>query len=159
MPPVIRRVLLGSLVAAATLGAASVATARSTYADHVVGTEFPPISSTRGTFLGVATGGLPGAWRVQIRHDALRRSGSVPITGGSFAMRTTTHGTLRAAVTGGSVAVVDGGAGCRDQTFAVHVALAGGSFTGTLTHHRHAFFGRCVIYAATIEGDASLSAA
>ncbi|MGZ6881083.1 MAG: hypothetical protein ACXVGB_14435 [Mycobacteriaceae bacterium] len=56
--------------------------------DRVVGTEIPPISSTLGTFLGVASGELPGQWRVQIVHQPLASGPSVAITGGTFMMHT-----------------------------------------------------------------------
>lgn len=146
-------VLLGLLV----IPAAS-ASAAASYRDRVAGAELPPITSTLGTFAGVAVGALPGGWRVQISHERLRPAGSVAITGGTFSMQTLKHGTLHATVTGGSVAVVDDGGGCRNQVFAVRAELSDGTFTGTLTHHRRSLFGRCLIYAATISGHAVLGA-
>jgi hypothetical protein len=128
------------------------------YRDRVAGAEFPPITSTLGTFGGVAVGVMPGAWRVQISHQPLRAAGSVAITAGTFSMQTLSHGTLNATVTGGSVSVVDNGGGCRNQRFAVRAELSDGTFIGTLTHHRRSILGRCVIYAAMITGRATLQA-
>jgi hypothetical protein len=54
------------------------------------------------------------------------------------------------------VSVVKPGANCTTQVYAVHVLLAAGTFAGTLMHHRRSLFGRCVIYAATIDGRAVL---
>jgi hypothetical protein len=55
--------------------------------------------------------------------------------------------------------VTNRGAHCTTQVYAVHVKLATGAFDGTLQHHRRSLFGRCVIYAATIDGHAVLQAA
>jgi hypothetical protein len=54
------------------------------------------------------------------------------------------------------VSVTNRGSHCTTQVYAVHVELTAGSFDGTLMHHRRSLFGRCVIYAATINGHAVL---
>jgi len=59
---------------------------------------------------------------------------------------------LRGSVTGGTVSVTDRGSHCTDETYEVTVSLSNGSFDGTLTHHRRSIFGRCQLYAATIDG-------
>jgi hypothetical protein len=123
----------------------------------VVGTEVPPISSSLGTFVGAAHGPI-GGWGIQIRHRPLRTGPTVPITGGSLWLALRTGDALHSQVAGGSVTVTSRGARCTNQVYAVHVELAGGStFDGTLVHRRHSFFHRCVIYAATISGHASLA--
>jgi hypothetical protein len=124
---------------------------------RVVGTEVPPISSTRGTFVGASQGPV-GAWRISIRHQALSTGPTVAVTGGSLLIALRTGAALRSAVTGGSVSVTNRGSHCTTQVYAVHVQLAAGSFDGTLMHHRRAVFGRCLIYAATINGRAVLDA-
>jgi hypothetical protein len=151
------RLALGSAVAAAFLVAATGGMAGSTYDERVLGTELPPITSTLGTFAGVAAGRLPGEWRVRIYHERLRASGPAAITGGWFTMRTL-HGRMRADVVGGSVSPVKTGGTCGNQVFAVHAVLSDGSFDGTLIHHRRSVFGRCVIYVATISGQATFVA-
>lgn len=157
------RLLVVAATAFALLIAASRASASSSYPDGVTGIEVLPITSTLGTFTGVAVGPLPGRWRVQIAHQPLRTGPSVAITGGSFIMhtldlRTLDRGTVTGVVTGGSVTVVNPGARCTDQVYTVDAALTVGRFTGTLTHHRRVILGRCVIYAATITGRATLTA-
>ncbi len=123
---------------------------------RVVGTEVPPISSTRGTFVGASQGPV-GAWRIQIRHEALQTGPTVAITGGSLLIGLRTGTALRSSVVGGSVSVKNPGSRCTTQVYAVRVHLTSGTFDGTLAHHRRSFFGRCVIYAATISGHAVLS--
>lgn len=140
------------VVSAAVCGSAFAAS----YDDRVVGEEVPPISSTLGTFVGAAHGGLSGAWRITIRHDELRTGPTVAITGGSFSMRTPLGRRIASPVVGGSVSVVSPGSGCKNQVYAVDVELGSGSFVGTLTHRRRSVLGHCVIYAATISGHATI---
>ena len=149
---------LAVLVTVGIFCVAGVASASATVDLRVVGTEVPPISSTRGTFVGASQGPV-GAWRISIRHEALRTGPTVAITGGSLLIGLRTGAALRSSVTGGTVSVVKPGAKCSTQVYAVHVLLAAGTFDGTLMHHRRSLFGRCVIYAATIDGRAVLQAA
>jgi hypothetical protein len=145
------------LLAAVALACAGAASAASRTDLRVVGTEVPPISPSLGTFVGAAHGPV-GAWGIQIRHEPLRTGPTVEITGGSLWLALRTGAALHAPVEGGSVTVRSGGARCTNQVYAVHVELAGGSaFDGTLVHRRRSFFHRCVIYAATIGGRASLA--
>lgn len=153
----LRRPALLLLVASGALAAATACSAGASYADRVAGIEVPPITSSLGTFVGLAAGPLPGRWRVQIAHEPLRTGATVAITGGTFTMHPVGAAEIAAPVTGGSVAVVSPGAGCTDQRYAVSATLSVGSFAGTLVHHRHALLGRCVIYAATISGRATLT--
>lgn len=149
---------LAVLVAVGVVGLAGAAFASAKVDLHVVGTEVPPISSTRGTFVGASQGPV-GAWRISISHQALRTGPTVAVTGGSLLIALRTGTALRSSVTGGSVSVVKPGTSCTTQVYAVHVQLAAGTFDGTLMHHRHSLFGHCVIYAATISGHAVLQAA
>ena len=145
--------LAGVLAAAATASAAAATITTAT----VNGTEVPPISSTLGTFVGVAGKPLRASWRVQIDHQPLATGPTVAITGGSYSFLTLSRRILSGPVTGGSVTVVDRGSHCANQTYEVSLQLAGGSFDGTLTHHRRSLLGRCVLYAATIHGRATLT--
>jgi len=146
---------LAVLVAVGVLGVAGAASGSAKVDLRVVGTEVPPISSTRGTFVGAAQGPV-GAWRISIRHEALSTGSTVAVTGGSLLIGLRTGAALRSSVTGGSVSAVNRGSRCTTQVYAVHVELAGGTFDGTLQHHRRSLFGRCLIYAATISGHAVL---
>jgi len=148
---------LAVLVAVGVLGVASAASGSAKVDLRVVGTEVPPISSTRGTFVGAAQGPV-GAWRISIRHEALSTGSTVAVTGGSLLIGLRTGTALRSPVTGGFVSVTNRGAHCTTQVYAVHVRLASGTFDGTLLHHRRSLFGRCLIYAATISGHAALQA-
>ena len=67
------RTILGTLALTllAALALAGVCSATTAYGDKLSGTEVVPVSSTRGTFVGVATGQLPAAWRVEIAHEPL----------------------------------------------------------------------------------------
>jgi hypothetical protein len=146
------------VAAALVLALAAAATASSTVDVRVAGTEVPPISSTLGTFVGTAHGGLLGAWRIQIAHEPLRTGPVVAITGGTFSLLTRDGHRVGSRVLGGSVTVMRAGGRCGNQVYAVTVQLADGTFAGTLTHRRHTLLGRCLIYAATISGRASLTA-
>jgi hypothetical protein len=148
---------LAVLVAVGVLGVAGAAFGSARVDLRVVGTEVPPISSTRGTFVGAAQGPV-GAWRISIRHDALSTGATVAVTGGSLLIGLRTGIALRSPVTGGFVSVRNRGAHCTTQVYAVHVRLPSGTFDGTLLHHRRSLFGRCLIYAATISGHAGLQA-
>jgi hypothetical protein len=150
-----RLVLLLALTAAVALPAS--ASAGTTYNLQIAGAEVPPITSTLGTFVGAAHGDLVGAWRISVEHQPLRSGPSVAVTGGGFSLLLKDGHRVVSAVLGGSVTVSKPGAGCTNQVYAVRVRLEAGSFTGTLTHRRHAIFGRCLIYAATITGTASLA--
>jgi len=146
---------LAVLVTVGMLGLTGAALGSATVDLRVVGTEVPPISSTRGTFVGASQGPV-GAWRISIRYEALSTGPTVAVTGGSLVIALRTGTALRSAVTGGSVSVTNRGAHCTTQVYAVRVLLAGGTFDGTLQHHRRSLFGRCVIYAASISGHATL---
>ena len=120
---------LAVLVALGVLGVAGAASGSAKVDLRVVGTEVPPISSTRGTFVGAAQGPV-GAWRISIRHEALSTGSTVAVTGGSLLIGLRTGTALRSPVTGGFVSVTNRGAHCTTQVYAVHVRLAPGRSTG-----------------------------
>jgi hypothetical protein len=150
------------LVSAAVIAGLSVPAAGSaaTYQDQFFGVEVPPVTSTLGTFTGVATGQLPGRWYAQIQHAPLSSATpTVQITGGFFTLDPFDGPTVSGTVVDGSVMVTDPGSGCTNQTFTVDVKLSDGStFTGTLTHYRTPLFGACITYSASIVGSGTLEA-
>src|SRR4051794_17229523 len=75
-----------AVIALAALSLAAAASASSSYSDSFTGTEIIPVSSVRGTFVGVARGGLPAVWRSQIVHERLSSGTTVAVTGGSFSI-------------------------------------------------------------------------
>lgn len=134
------------------------ASASSSYSDSFTGTEVVPVSSVRGTFVGVARGELPAVWRAQIVHRPLSSGSTVAVTGGTFSIVGRSRVTSGGSVTGGSVTVVNRGSHCSKQTYRVSVTFSGGTFDGTLTHHRRSILGRCIVYAATIAGRGTFAA-
>ena len=149
------RGLVVATVGAAALAAAAVASAATAYDVKLTGTEVPPITSTLGTFVGLANGELKGTWRVQIAHEPLKAGASSKITGGSYSLLTLSRRKVVGRATGGSVTPVNPGAGCTNQTFHVVTTFTNANFDGTLVHRRHRVLGQCVIYAATISGRAT----
>lgn len=165
---------LGIASAAAVVVAVGVVSAAaSTQAtDSITGVEVAA-SSSQGTFVGVAMGDLPGAWRAVVRHAPLprRAGGHAAVTGGTFSLGTvvggdavTVRGSLRRSARG--ITLVDAGSGCRDQTFRIRARLArvgissrdgAGRLVATLTHYRTRIFGRCVTYSASVAGSVSLA--
>src|SRR4029078_9091296 len=100
---------LAALLTVGMLGLTGAALGSATVDLRVVGTEVPPISSTRGTFVGASQGPV-GAWRISIRHEALSTGATVAVAGGSLVIALRTGTALRSAVTGGSVSVTNRGA-------------------------------------------------
>ena len=160
--------LIGALTLA--LAAPVSALAAQTRSDTVSGHEYY-YTSTDGRFAGTAAGALPGAWNADVQHTKLCLSctPTATITGGSFSVATTLGGVptlVTGKFTGGTVQVVNKGANCTNQTFAVHGILGSvgpwysghgtGTFTTTLTHYRTSILGSCVTYGATVNGTISL---
>jgi hypothetical protein len=145
----------------------SSALAARTYNDSIRGHEYF-FTSTDGRFAGYATGDLPGAWNADVRHTPLCLSCSptATITGGTFSLATT-YFVVNGSFTGGTVQVINRGANCTNQTFAVDGDLGNvgrwnggtgtGEFSAILTHYRHSVFGICVTYGATVGGTLSLT--
>ena len=152
------------------LAAPAVALASQTYSDTSSGSEYY-FTSTDGRFTGTASGSLPGAWNANVEHTKLCLSctPTATITGGSFQLATSLHGSpalVTGSFTGGTVQVINEGANCTNQTFAVRGLLGSvgpyggtgtGTFNETLTHHRTSIFGNCVTYAATVTGTINLT--
>ena len=155
-------------VAILALAAPAAALASQTYSDTSRGTEYY-FTSTDGRFTGTASGSLPGAWNASVQHTKLCLSctPTATITGGSMQLATSLHGTptlVTGSFSGGTVQVINKGANCTNQTFAVHGLLSKvgpdggtGTFNATLTHHRTSILGTCVIYAATVAGTINLT--
>jgi hypothetical protein len=150
-----------------SLWTAATATAAQTYNDRISGYEYA-FTSTEGRFAGSASGALPGFWETDVRHTPLCLSctPTATITGGSFSLATGS-GVVSGTFTGGTVQVINPGANCTNQTFAVKGPLGAigrgsagsgtGLFSATLTHFRHRIFGSCVSYAASVNGTLSLT--
>ena len=159
----VRRSLAFVFVIGISLCTAATATAAQTYRDTISGYEYA-FTSTDGRFAGSASGSLPGLWETDVRHTALCLSctPTATITGGSFSLATGS-GVVSGKFTGGTVQVINPGASCTNQTFAVRGVLEAvrgsgtGLFSATLTHFRHRILGSCVSYAASVKGTLSLT--
>jgi hypothetical protein len=165
------RTLVLFAVALIALCTSSTALAAQTYNDTISGYEYY-FTSTDGRFAGHASGALPGAWNADVRHTPLCLSctPTATITGGSFSVATTLHGTptlVTGDFTGGTVQLTNPGSNCTNQTFDVEGILGRvgpwysgsgtGHFSAILTHFRHRVFGACVSYAASVRGTLSLT--
>lgn len=166
-----QRLIILLAAALALLVATPTAVAAQSYSDTISGYEYA-FTSTDGKFAGNASGSLPGAWNADVQHTKLCLSctPTATITGGSFSLATTHNGAptvVSGAFVGGTVQVINRGAGCTNQTFAVRGILGqvgwwtrgsgSGAFNVTLTHYRHSIFGRCVSYSASVRGTLSLT--
>jgi hypothetical protein len=158
-------------VAMLALAAPAAALAAQTYSDTVSGHEYY-YTSTDGKFAGSASGALPGSWNADVQHTKLCLSctPTATITGGSFSIATTLGAIptlITGKFTGGTVQVINKGANCTNQTFAVNGILGSvgpwytghgsGNFRTTLTHYRTSILGRCISYAASVKGALSLT--
>lgn len=163
-----RFALVAALAAVALALLPGTAAAQTTYSDSIVGAEIAA-TSTQGTFVGTATGDLPGPWKAVINHTPLNPNAT--ITGGSFSLWTLFGGIptkVRGDVAGGTVTQTNAGAGCTNQTYNVAGTLANvsagtitggtGSFAVVLTHYRAfvPFFG-CATFSASVAGTLSLT--
>jgi hypothetical protein len=165
------RAFLIAAIAAAAVCLPAPAYAAQTSSDTISGYEYYA-TSTDGKFAGTAAGTLPGGWNTDVRHTALclTCTPTAAITGGSFSLTTLLDRAptlITGSFTGGTVQVINPGANCTNQTFAVDGVLGnvgpwyGGNGTGnfdvTLTHYRRAIFGRCVTYGASVAGSLTLT--
>jgi hypothetical protein len=147
------------------------ALAAQTYNDTISGHEYY-YTSTDGRFAGTASGALPGDWNADVQHTKLCLSctPTATITGGSFSLATTLGGIptlVTGKFTGGTVQVINKGANCTNQTFAVDGILGSvgpwysghgsGTFAATLTHYRTSILGSCVTYGASVRGTIDLT--
>jgi len=143
------------------------AMAATTYEFAVSGVEVSA-TSTRGVFVGAASGAAIGTWTASVYHGELGRQ--APITGGSFRMYLTTAAPAytvsgKFSSKGGTIAERwPYGANCTNQVYDVDGTLKNvtptrtGSFNVDLTHYRKRVFGRCWTYAATVVGKVTLGA-
>jgi hypothetical protein len=158
-------------IAVLALAAPAVASAAGTYSDAIRGHEYY-YTSTDGRFAGTAAGAFPGGWNADVQHTKLCLSctPTATVTGGSFSLATALGAVptlVTGKFTGGTVQVINKGADCTDQTFAVDGVLGSvgpwsrghgsGTFRATLTHYRTSILGSCVTYGASVTGALSLS--
>ena len=159
--------------AAALVSSPASVMAATTYSDSISGYEYAA-TSTHGSFAGIASGALFGAWSATVDHAPL--GASAAIKGGDFHLATYLHGAtylhraptrVTGDFTGGTVKQVSGFTGCANQQYAVdgvlgHVGFGSagsgtGTFAATLTHYRTKIFGHCMTYSASVSGSLSLA--
>ena len=159
----VRRVivpLVTALVALLVLTpAATAATAASAVTAEIGGLEYAA-TETEGHFGGAANGQVPGAWLATVVHDPLTTE-AVPITGGSFTLRSI-QGDVRGRFVGGQVVPLDDFSTCANQRFDVTGTLAldgggRGSFRVVLTHLLTLNDSGCHIYGALVAGSLTVA--
>jgi hypothetical protein len=165
------RAFLIAAIAAAAMCLPTAALAARASSDTISGYEYYA-TSTDGRFAGTAAGTLPGAWNADVHHTALclTCTPTATITGGSFSLTTLLNPIptlITGSFTGGAVQVLNPGANCTNQTFAVDGILGNvgtwysgngtGTFDVTLTHFRRAIFGSCITYGASVAGTLTLT--
>ncbi|HEY2939579.1 MAG TPA: hypothetical protein VGJ27_07190 [Gaiellaceae bacterium] len=149
------RTLIAVGATALVLGAAP-ASAATTY--QLVGVEVNPAPAT---FVGTLVN-RPGTWKATILHAPLNTTpgGTTSITGGSFSITTfspfavVTGAIVVGQLTAGPVQVLSPFS-CT-QRFAVIGSLTAGAFAGVLTHYGFPSGGKCIAFAATFAGSATL---
>jgi hypothetical protein len=157
--------LAGLCASLALLGAgqSTAATRSISTAYAVAGIETSIPTNNTSTFGGSALGssGDAAVWKASVVHQPLSAcpfgsGSSCAITGGSFALRSSTGSQLTGTFTGGTVTPVSQQTPCGRQTFDIAGTLATTSgpatFAGRLTHYRKLLFGTCITYFATITG-------
>jgi hypothetical protein len=149
------RTLVALAAVALVLGVAP-ASAATTY--QLVGLEINP---SPATFVGTLVD-RPGTWRATILHAPLNTTpgGTTAITGGSFSITTfSPYAVVAGAITGGQLTAgpvqVVSPFSCT-QRFAVVGSLTAGSFAGVLMHYGFPSSGKCIAFAATFAGSATL---
>ena len=158
-------VLLVSLV---VLVPATAVAATKTYRFSISGTEVSATSTT-GRFVGTASGSALGTWYAEVVHEPLAGDVGARVairSGGSFGMalaQAEPAYVVSGQFSGGTITVINPGAHCTNQVYAVdgslrNVSVTGtGQFVATLTHHRRSVLGRCWLYAATVGGTVTLA--
>jgi hypothetical protein len=172
--------LLSTLVLAA-VGTTSVAATEHT--TLVSGFEMYATSS-QGRFSGTARGQganrVSGGWSIVVDHSSLdpcfrMRLACATVYDGSFSLAETspTLELITGQFAGGSpptnqIQLLNRGDNCTDQLFKLTDALvnvgtgsqrssSGSSFVGYLWHQQRSFWGRCITYAATVQGTVVLN--
>ena len=159
-------VLVASLVVVVVPATAGAAT--KTYRFSISGTEVTATSTT-GRFVGTASGSALGTWYAEVVHQPLGGGVGARVaigSGGSFGMalaQAAPAHVVSGQFSGGTITVINAGARCTNQVYAVDGDLRNVSVTGTghfaamLTHHRRSVLGRCWLYAATVGGTVTLA--
>lgn len=169
-----------ALASALTFAFGLSAFADGTVSDNVFGFELPGATATTGSFVGSASGELPGIWTATIQHDDLSGTSNdtdgatqpelVPdIEGGTFQLVTSVNGqfiTVRGVFNdSGSITPVPGAAGsCPSRKqYAIlggtlTLANGTGSFNALLTHYQVLLPTGCTTYFATVQGTVTLPA-
>jgi len=119
-------------------------------------------TDTEGRFGGAANGQVPGAWLATVVHDPVTEGVAVPITGGSFTLRST-QGDVSGRFVRGEVVPLDDFFTCANQRFNVTGTLAldsggRGAFTVVLTHLLAQTDSGCHIYGAVVAGSLTVPA-
>ena len=125
---------------------------------------------TVGSFVGTASGadGAPAGWQAAIEHSVVI-SPTGTISGGWATMYRTDGVQVGGYFTGGSIELVNDGAGCTAETHVVHGTLGNvwrsnspavttGELEGTLVHYRAWIFGQCITYSASVTATITLQA-
>jgi hypothetical protein len=126
-------------------------------------------SPTMAVFAGTSSdaGADLSAWYAPIEHSVvINPSGT--ITGGYATLYRPDGVRLSGQFSGGTVVLLDPGANCTTEYHAVDgdlvdvsrsdgSAMGSGVFSATLVHHRAWIFGRCLSYAASVEGSIELT--
>lgn len=153
------RIIVASVLAtAALLFLAPVANAAPAVTARIGGVEYAA-TSTQGRFGGAADGQVRGAWQATVVHDPLGSGEAVPITDGSFTLRSR-HREVRGTFVGGTVTPRPALSTCGNERFDVRgtLALPGGrgQFTAVLTHLRVPSRSGCRTYGAVVVGRLAL---
>jgi hypothetical protein len=169
MKALYRRIAAAVLVASLlVLVPATAGAATRTYGFSISGTEVSATSTT-GRFVGAASGSALGTWYAEVVHVPLRGGDGTQVaiqSGGSFGMalaQAEPAYVVSGQFSGGTITVINPGARCTNQVYAVDGSLRNVSVTGTghfaamLTHHRRSVLGRCWLYAATVGGTVTLA--
>jgi hypothetical protein len=154
----VRIVVALVLAAAALLFLAPAADAAPAVTARIGGVEYAA-TSTQGRFGGAADGQVRGAWQATVVHDPLGSGKAVPITDGSFTLRST-HREVRGRFVSGTVTPRPTPSSCGNERFDVRgtLALPGGrgQFTAVLTHLRVPSRSGCRTYGAVVVGALAL---
>ena len=154
----VRMIVALVLAAAALLLLTPAAYAAPVLTARIGGVEYAA-TSTQGRFGGAADGQVRGAWQATVVHDPLGSGKAVPITDGSFTLRST-HREVRGRFVSGTVTPRPSPSACGNERFDVRgvLALPGGrgSFTAVLTHLRVPSRSGCRTYGAVVAGALTL---
>ena len=155
------RVIVTVVTALAALLVLAPAAAAATAVTAGIGGVEYAATDTEGRFGGAANGQVPGAWLATVVHDPLS-AGAVPITGGSFTLRST-RGDVGGTFVGGEVVPLDDLSTCDNQRFDVTGTLeldggGQGSFTVVLTHLLAQTDSGCHVYGAVVAGSLTVPA-